>query len=1031
MPADSALSARSKSIWAKSVYKGDPNDRRYLQLWQHLRDTAAVARRIWDEFLPDSARDRLISDLGGESQAVGLIMFLAMIHDVGKASPAFETQCDWLRDRVREQGLKIDSRFFEGHGPERSMYRHELVGYDALHRWFAENGYSTREGMLADGIASIVAGHHGTCITDEKKRLLGKLEAPLYVGDADWADVRRNIIDWAADETGFRAVLRMLDDRPLRCDTQITLTAVVIIADWIASDTWLFPLNTSELDEQCFDVGARVQRAWRLLNLPFLWQVSLSGLSADELFSERFGIPHARLRPVQYEAVHLAETMPDPGLMIIEANMGEGKTEAALLAAETLAGRFGCGGMYYALPTQTTANAMFHRILDWIGHLPAPEQGTLGSVFLSHGKREQNDEYFDLEERARDAGANQSDDSHCADYIVDDETQKAGENQGPTVEAVVNSWLSGRKRGNLSDFVLGTVDQALMMSLQCKHVVLRHLAFSGKVVIFDEIHSNTAYMNVYLETTLAWLGAYGTPVIMLSATLPQARREAFLKAYGRGAATRLEEPHEELSFEDFLAERSNALDHGADCLGDAELRQTPESGQRPQLDMRYPLISCVSGSGEPQTVAPKPSGRSNRVMVQRIMDDDETLVQLLRDRLADGGCAVVIRDTVARAQHAYDVLNEAFGEGIPVTLAHARYLACDRAGIDADLLKRFGKTSTPETRRGIVVATQVVEQSLDVDFDLMVSDAAPVDLILQRAGRLHRHRRGEGEHERPERLRMPQLYISGIESCGADQAPKFASGIERVYARFFLMRTVALMDVHEGEPTEVSLPADIPELVQRVYDVDTDHCPEAWRSDEQDARTKLLDHVHDSEEKAGQFRIFRPDEARSPYSLGSWLKMCMPDPDTTRESSARHARAAVRDGDDSFEVLVLQRDDAGNLCIPVWVDDSLDRVLSRDFAPPSREQIRKVLACSMTLGGTSLCWQNLDAVIAELESPRNTPRQWFELMQQNRELSGQLPLILDPEGNATLRINDARHRKTTQLSIHYSMEKGWEAHVEQ
>ena len=186
------------------------------------------------------------------------------------------------------------------------------------------------------------------------------------------------------------------------------------------------------------------------------------------MFAERFDIPGAHLRPVQREAVRLAQTMPSPGLMIIEANMGEGKTEAALLSAEVLAGRFGCGGVYYGLPTQTTANAMFHRTLGWIGRLPAPEQGTLGSVFLSHGKREQNEEYFNLTERTSAANAFEM---RNGEYIVDDEDRTGGDGASngfePSIEAVVNSWLSGRKRGNLSDFVDVLAVQASRFASSC------------------------------------------------------------------------------------------------------------------------------------------------------------------------------------------------------------------------------------------------------------------------------------------------------------------------------------------------------------------------------------------------------------------------------------------------------------------------------------------------------------------------------------------------------------------------------------
>ncbi len=291
MSVNTKLTNASKSIWAKSVFHGDPNDHRYLLLWQHLQDCAAVARRVWNDFLPDAVKEELVADLGSERAAVGLVSFLAMIHDVGKASPAFEVQCDYLCDRVREHGLRVDEQFFACHKEERAGYRHELVGYQSVCQWFNRRGYQTDEESMANGIAYVVGGHHGTCVTADKKRLLGKAEAKHYLGGQAWDDVRQDIINWAAEETDFETTLHLLDDRPLRCRTQILLTAIVIISDWIASDSWLFPLNSSEVDEQCFDAFERARQAWWQLNLPRPWQVSLEESTPDALFAERFDIP--------------------------------------------------------------------------------------------------------------------------------------------------------------------------------------------------------------------------------------------------------------------------------------------------------------------------------------------------------------------------------------------------------------------------------------------------------------------------------------------------------------------------------------------------------------------------------------------------------------------------------------------------------------------------------------------------------------------------------------------------------------------
>ena len=1028
------LSAKARAIWAKSYEDGHGN-RQYLQLWQHMEDTGEIALLLWEQFLPDHIKELLSEDLDGVERAKRLLYFIAVIHDVGKASPAFVVQCDWLTDRIRQEGLSVDPHL--RHDPERKYYRHELVGYQSIEDWFERRGFAGSAQSLAHGVASIVAGHHGTSITEEKKSLLASFRREQYLGDQQWTDIRVELLEWAARAAAITGDFEQDADRPLRRRSQILLTGVVILADWIASNTYYCPLNhdpsnDDHPEEVQFDAKLRANNAWRSLGLPKPWHAEAHQNTPDKLFAERFDLPGAHLRPVQRAAVEMSSSMDEPGLMIIEANMGEGKTEAALIAAEILASRFNCGGVYYALPSQATVNAMFTRILSWIDHLPSSDQIHVASMFLAHGKRELNPDYQRLREQHFDCSATFRKGRGANSSTVvfddgDDSESTSQESDEERLRASVNSWLTGRKKGNLADFVVGTIDQVLMAGLRSKHVVLRHLAFAGKVVVLDEIHSNTAYMNVYMETVLSWLGAYRVPVVMLSATLPQERREAFLKAYHLGgqAPEQVESSVKPSVLEVAKASRlKQRLQHR---LAPGKDGQVSDPCKSVDLDKRYPLISVASAHREVASIAPSSSGRATDIRFHLLDDSDEALVNLVRDKLRSGGCVVVIRNTVKRAQAAYELLKQHFD--VDIQLAHSRFLGFDRARIDRNLIKQFGKDSTPQSRQGIIVATQVVEQSLDVDFDLMITDLAPIDLVLQRVGRLHRHRRGIAESDRPEPLRKAECYITGVGEWKEHDAPLFDPGAEKIYTRYLLMRSLAILGVTPERAREFRIPDDIPQLVQSVY-ANMPIVPEEWESAEREARAMLEKRISNSKDAASRLRIIEAHDARSPFVLDDWLNQNIPDPDVDGNKRARAARASVREGDDSFEVIVLQRNLQGDISLPAWGDFDDDASLPANIGVPDRQQVRDIMSCTLSLSLSGIAYQDMDEVIAAIE--QQCPQRWFE-MQQDRDLIGQLLVLLDAEGRASYRIEHKERGGTITmrtLRCWYSAETGWKVETD-
>ncbi|MGH8965392.1 MAG: CRISPR-associated helicase Cas3', partial [Actinomycetes bacterium] len=379
--------------------------------------------------------------------------------------------------------------------------------------------------------------------------------------------------------------------------------------------------------------------------------------------------------------------------------------------------------------------------------------------------------------------------------------------------------------------MIGTIDQTLFGALKSRHVMLRHLGLAGKVVMIDEAHAFDVFMSRYLDRMLHWLGAYGTPVVLLSATLPAARRAELIQAYdsGRGVNSTV----------------------------------VPD-------DPGYPVV-FASGS-PPRPVAA--AGTPTTVVVEHMADDLDILVDTLRDALGDGGCAVVIRNTVGRVQETAGRLVTEFGEG-QVTITHSRFLACDRAALDLSLLRRFGppgdKTERPHCH--IVVASQVVEQSLDVDFDLMITDLAPTDLVLQRMGRLHRHRR-----VRPTRLAQPRCVLVGVEDWAATP-PRAVPGSRTVYGEHALLRTAALL----LDRKEITLPTDIPGLVQAAYGDDPLGRP-SW----QDAMGHAEEqHTREVERRRARAADFLLGEAgRDRDTLDGWIRAGVDDPqDEPRQGS--------------------------------------------------------------------------------------------------------------------------------------------------
>lgn len=851
-----ALSQQARSIWAKT---GGPTE--WLPLVQHMADSASIAELLYDNWLSHSVKARWAEALGADRARL-LPIFLAASHDVGKAAPAFVAQSEPLAQRARNAGLACHT--LAEIRDDRKALPHSLISEHALKRWLISKGVDRRH---AASIASVVGGHHGRPVT--RDQLVEADRRETGVGAKEWTAVRNELLDWVSALTGFSQLVEDASGLAVPLPLLVEWSGFVIVADWLASNTRLFPLYERSSDGVPPPSQAeRVAFGWDEMGMPPPWEPPLVEDVAGIFFRSRFGwAPHLRPHAIQHAAFRAAKSN-DVGLMFVETTTGGGKTEAALAAAEVLAAKTGAQGILVALPTQATTNAMFGRVADWIERLPEPpvEVGAW-ALMLGHGKSRLNPRFAELVAEFLEFDRRVAQIEDFAPMHEDDASNEVPPEGGQTLSnAVVHQWFLSAKRRLLANFAVVTIDQLLMAALQRKHLMLAHIALSGKIIVIDEAHASDDYMNVYLDSALSWLGAYRVPVIVLSATLTSQRRRDMLRAYAPGRASEIDN----LGFD-------------------------PKD---------YPLLTVLPRDDSPITVAVVPEHQPERTVSWSWLSTDcDSLVSAVLSALEGRGCALVVRNTVKDAQQTASALAAA---GLPVTLNHASFMAADRAANDDDLRVRFGKDANGlRPNLAVVVATQVVEQSLDVDFDVLFSDLAPMDLLLQRIGRLHRHGRW-----RPSHLRDARAFVLADQAEG--EPPEASRGSRYVYGHHLLLRTAAVLS---GHPATIRLPSDVSPLVSAALG---DHPigPDQWRPMLDEAATAHRKKLARQRDKAAQWCIqpWRGEQDRRRL-LCQWLQ-------TSNDFTEIQMGATVRDTEPTLEVLLIPVSHDGLSVIrPPWLTD--------------------------------------------------------------------------------------------------------------
>lgn len=1005
-------------LWAKL---GTEHSTGWLSLPAHLMDTAQISKLIWRDWVSDSVKQMVASDLYQVDDsallrknyseqldlAERLLYFLAMVHDLGKASYHFQQKARNINLDVWERLIQAGLVSKEESVICTNRMRHEVATLGILECYGVNKS-----------ISAVAGAHHGRPLTLAEYRDNSCASNPnCYFGSRDvsvrskWERIWEDLLREVSVLTGFHIPLLPYSDSPqkssqhvepyelpvLGATAQMLMSAILVVSDWVASNSDYFGYQTLFLEEQKLDENAkkipsiredtdhpeethstvnpsslisifdqsklRAKLAWDKMKFTVPWEHDF-GLDYDDLYNLRFSTDNRRFEPrsFQRDVLSVAEKLEIPGILIVEAPMGLGKTEAALVAAEIMAAKTGASGVYFGMPTQATSDSIFPRLVQWVNSLDEDRidgEKVKHSVNLVHGNAQFNLDFHQLKHQSK--RADQPD--IMSSSGIYDETEEGS--------ASVHAWFSGKKRAILADFVVGTIDQLLTCSLKSKHVYLRHLGIAGKVVVCDEIHSYDAYMSVYLERTLEWLGFYGVPVILLSATLHSGTKTRLVEAYLRYAKSGMES-EEETSITNDVVDND---------VPDGNL-QTLESRYNRYKDFPYPLITFTEG-GKIRQFPCRVDGASYLVEIRSL--PREGLIDSVLQYYGSKACVGIVVNTVKRAQELSAQLKQVLGAEHVLTL-HSSYVVTDRMRRERELLDKLGKPGHAIRPAGfVVVGTQVMEQSLDIDFDLLITDLCPMDLLLQRMGRLHRHKR-----DRPKIADAPLCYVLDLDESTYDD------GSVAVYGKYLLMRTKDALSNRC-----VTLPDQIPKLVESVYSV-----PECLRQSslEDERKDELFQayqdyakHLKSKEERAHSYLLNSPwhltkngkfKEKRMYQEFANLL---------VHSELEKVAEKGVRDIGETIEVIAIKKMGTSFRYVSAELSKEFEEIEFLDVAHQillAKERIRLPRIFSSSY--------NIDRSVVELERMTIQEPELKRMVADSDWLKGELFLVLDESNRAVL-----------------------------
>lgn len=857
----------------------------------HMLDVAAVAGLLVAMVLPPRLVQRLLSLHPDRTTALRLLLLIVALHDLGKATPAFQSKVEPLFNELHRRGF------------DKNCHARDLHHGDAGLRPLADVLKSFGLNVpAARTLARAVTAHHGqfpTNLDAWKDR-----PVPREMGSSPrWQQARLQLVDEL--KSLFIPVIAAEFPRFFEGNHAFVmlLAGLTSVADWLGSMDSVFTYEAPPSSLGAYWTIA-LKRAHRALEAA---GIRPPQGAQPRSFVELF--PGYSPWPLHLAAEQVAMTLRGPSLVVVEAPMGEGKTEASLFLGNAAEARTDALGLYVGLPTQATANQMLGRVQTFLART---RPGEPVNLLLAHGEASLVERFQKLRLAA----------------IYD----PLGQGQRDGAGAVrAEGWFLSKKRVLLADHAVGTIDQALLSVMLVPHGFVRLFGLSGKTVILDEIHAYDTYTGTLLEELLGWLAAVGASVVLLSATLPRSKKEALVSAYQRGLG-----------------------------LPDA-----------PPPLVQYPRLSFCSAAGV-DALPFSPRGKTTTPSLEWADPSVEQVVEQALAAIENGGCVGCIFNTVARAQRAYDYLRTTRPELEQTLLLHARLLPVDRNQRELTLERWLGPEHRTKERpaRAIVIGTQVLEQSLDVDFDVLFTDLAPVDLILQRAGRLFRHVRNNRHPAHQE----PRLIVLRPEQ----ESRKDLDEIAVMYPEILLRHTLdALRD-----RDRLCLPGDIEPLVELVYQQAEMSAPEDPYEKAQQAYQG---------EKFGQEMQARQKVLRSPTFEGdmfSDFKVFLDDDDDPLLH--QQLRAATRLGDPSIGLICIERLPSGQLSLGDGLPFDLD-------VEPDNATTLRLVRRSINVSRISIVQALKSREHAAWKKSAVLRHRRPVIFENGRATVGDTPVLLDPE----------------------------------